>query len=52
MGKKKRSHPNIEELLERPWCYYCELMPPASNRTALYKRIPTDHPKASVISRI
>ncbi|KAL1873520.1 hypothetical protein Daus18300_003883 [Diaporthe australafricana] len=24
MGKKKRSHPNIEELLERPWCYYCE----------------------------
>ncbi|PSR77150.1 hypothetical protein BD289DRAFT_378085 [Coniella lustricola] len=24
MGKKKRGHPNIEELLSRPWCYYCE----------------------------
>ncbi|KAL3958226.1 hypothetical protein ACCO45_006388 [Purpureocillium lilacinum] len=24
MGKKKRGHPDIEELLERPWCYYCE----------------------------
>ncbi|CAN8101665.1 unnamed protein product [Discula destructiva] len=24
MGKKKRSHPNIDELLSRPWCYYCE----------------------------
>ncbi|CAP65959.1 uncharacterized protein PODANS_5_11510 [Podospora anserina S mat+] len=24
MGKKKRGHPDIEELLARPWCYYCE----------------------------
>ncbi|QBZ56831.1 hypothetical protein PoMZ_01748 [Pyricularia oryzae] len=24
MGKKKRSHPDVEELLARPWCYYCE----------------------------
>ncbi|RSM00398.1 hypothetical protein CEP52_009123 [Fusarium oligoseptatum] len=24
MGKKKRGHPDIEELLHRPWCYYCE----------------------------
>ncbi|KAK4121944.1 hypothetical protein N657DRAFT_647449 [Parathielavia appendiculata] len=24
MGKKKRGHPDIEELLSRPWCYYCE----------------------------
>lgn len=24
MGKKKRSHPDIEEVLSRPWCYYCE----------------------------
>ncbi|UNI22978.1 hypothetical protein JDV02_008820 [Purpureocillium takamizusanense] len=24
MGKKKRGHPDIEEVLERPWCYYCE----------------------------
>ncbi|KAK4464311.1 putative zinc finger protein [Cladorrhinum samala] len=24
MGKKKRGHPDVEELLERPWCYYCE----------------------------
>lgn len=24
MGKKKRGHPDIEELLTRPWCYYCE----------------------------
>jgi len=23
MGKK-RDHPKIEELIERPWCYYCE----------------------------
>lgn len=26
MGKKKRGHPNVEELLQRPWCYYCELV--------------------------
>ncbi|CAD6500022.1 BgTH12-04127 [Blumeria graminis f. sp. triticale] len=24
VGKKKRNHPDIEELLARPWCYYCE----------------------------
>jgi hypothetical protein len=24
MGKKKRGHPNVEDLLARPWCYYCE----------------------------
>ncbi|ROT39649.1 hypothetical protein SODALDRAFT_331759 [Sodiomyces alkalinus F11] len=24
MGKKKRSYPDIEEVLSRPWCYYCE----------------------------
>ncbi|KAF2502537.1 hypothetical protein BU16DRAFT_521257 [Lophium mytilinum] len=24
MGKKKRSHPDLQEKLERPWCYYCE----------------------------
>ncbi|KAL1970722.1 hypothetical protein VTN77DRAFT_4366 [Rasamsonia byssochlamydoides] len=24
MGKKKRGHPNLEDLLARPWCYYCE----------------------------
>ncbi|KAK2740359.1 hypothetical protein FQN55_008940 [Onygenales sp. PD_40] len=24
MGKKKRGHPDVEELLNRPWCYYCE----------------------------
>lgn len=23
MGKKKRGHPNVEEILSRPWCYYC-----------------------------
>jgi hypothetical protein len=23
MGKKKRGHPDVEELLARPWCYYC-----------------------------
>lgn len=22
--KKKRSNPEVEELLARPWCYYCE----------------------------
>lgn len=21
--KKKRGHPDLEELLARPWCYYC-----------------------------
>ncbi|KAK5122669.1 hypothetical protein LTR85_003932 [Meristemomyces frigidus] len=24
MTKKKRSHPDVEEILQRPWCYYCE----------------------------
>lgn len=24
VGKKKRNHPDIEELLARPWCYYCK----------------------------
>ncbi|ESZ92761.1 hypothetical protein SBOR_6873 [Sclerotinia borealis F-4128] len=24
VGKKKRGHPDVEELLNRPWCYYCE----------------------------
>ncbi|ORY66971.1 uncharacterized protein BCR38DRAFT_364067 [Pseudomassariella vexata] len=24
MGKKKRGHPDVEDLLARPWCYYCE----------------------------
>ncbi|OIW23806.1 hypothetical protein CONLIGDRAFT_686037 [Coniochaeta ligniaria NRRL 30616] len=24
MGKKKRGHPDVEELISRPWCYYCE----------------------------
>lgn len=24
MGKKKRSQPDLEEILQRPWCYYCE----------------------------
>merc|ERR1711977_451980 len=24
VGKKKRGHPDVEEVLSRPWCYYCE----------------------------
>ncbi|KAI6784600.1 uncharacterized protein J7T54_006645 [Emericellopsis cladophorae] len=24
MGKKRRGHADIEEILGRPWCYYCE----------------------------
>ncbi|KAI9781281.1 MAG: hypothetical protein M1839_006074 [Geoglossum umbratile] len=24
MGKKKRGHPDAEEILARPWCFYCE----------------------------
>lgn len=28
MGKKKRGHPDIEELLTRPWCYYCTNLAP------------------------
>ncbi len=27
MGKKKRSHPDVEEILARPWCYYCRRLP-------------------------
>jgi hypothetical protein len=23
VGKKKRGHPDVEDLLARPWCYYC-----------------------------
>jgi hypothetical protein len=23
-GKKKRGHPDIEEILARPFCYYCK----------------------------
>ena len=25
VGKKKRGHPDLEEILARPWCYYCKL---------------------------
>lgn len=24
MTKKKRNHPDLDEVLNRPWCYYCE----------------------------
>lgn len=24
MGKKKRGGPSLDEVLARPWCYYCE----------------------------
>ncbi|KAK4960767.1 hypothetical protein LTR66_012890 [Elasticomyces elasticus] len=24
MTKKKRTHPDVDEVLSRPWCYYCE----------------------------
>ena len=24
MVKSKRKHPDLEEILARPWCYYCE----------------------------
>ncbi|KAF2196584.1 hypothetical protein GQ43DRAFT_476198 [Delitschia confertaspora ATCC 74209] len=24
MGKKKRAYPDLQEKLDRPWCYYCE----------------------------
>ncbi|KAL8969412.1 MAG: hypothetical protein Q9197_004357 [Variospora fuerteventurae] len=24
MGKNKRKHPDLEDILQRPWCYYCE----------------------------
>ena len=24
MTKKKRNHPTVEDVLARPWCYYCE----------------------------
>jgi hypothetical protein len=31
VGKKKRNHPDVEELLARPWCYYCKFTPCTSN---------------------
>ena len=36
MGKKKRGHPDVEELLARPWCYYCKT--PAPPRCQLLTR--------------
>jgi DNA-directed RNA polymerase subunit RPC12/RpoP len=24
MTKKKRNHPDLDDILARPWCYYCE----------------------------
>jgi hypothetical protein len=24
MGKKKRGHVSVDDILSRPWCYYCE----------------------------
>lgn len=24
MTKKKRGHPDVDEILSRPWCFYCE----------------------------
>ncbi|KZZ87137.1 C2H2 finger domain-containing protein [Ascosphaera apis ARSEF 7405] len=24
MGKKRRGHPTLQDILARPWCYYCE----------------------------
>ncbi|KAL8830380.1 MAG: hypothetical protein Q9170_005762, partial [Blastenia crenularia] len=24
MGKNKRKHPDLDEIIQRPWCYYCE----------------------------
>jgi hypothetical protein len=24
MGKKKRGYPSVDDVLARPWCYYCE----------------------------
>src|SRR5271163_890952 len=24
MTKKQRGHPDVDEVLARPWCYYCE----------------------------
>ncbi|OCK83938.1 hypothetical protein K432DRAFT_401558 [Lepidopterella palustris CBS 459.81] len=24
MGKKKRTHPDLQDKLDRPWCFYCE----------------------------
>lgn len=28
MGKKRRGHVDVEELLGRPWCYYCMMLRP------------------------
>lgn len=24
MGNKKRKQPTLQEIIDRPWCYYCE----------------------------
>ena len=46
VGKKKRGHPDVEELLARPWCYYCKslqlLLP--------HRVVANSFPKVSVIS--
>lgn len=31
MGKKKRGHPDIEEIINRPWCYYCQNYSPGKD---------------------
>jgi hypothetical protein len=47
VGKKKRGHPDIEELLARPWCYYCTLQPSAMAMNCLLTLL-----QVSVISMI
>ena len=39
MGKKRRGHPDIEEILGRPWCYYCTFweLPLLLHRIAIAK---------------
>lgn len=43
MGNKKKRGPTVEEVLEKPWCYYCE-------RDFLDNKVLIDHQKAKHFS--
>jgi hypothetical protein len=47
MGKKKRGHPDVEDILARPWCYYC-----SSRATSNLRRTRLTLSQASVTLKI
>lgn len=41
VGKKKRGNPGVEEVLQRPWCYYCkDIQPPSACMLSLVADFP------------